>query len=141
MDKNGYVHFAGWLVGVSVALPIFLLVLHQLTGIDLRSSFSSVFPMMVAAAMSGIRYGRETGRRPSNSEAWSISIRLTGLGFALSVALILLLLPTVGGALPPLSPAYLAVIVAFMIGIYLVLARVFFALGAKNQVERGGKGS
>ncbi|WP_050928606.1 ABZJ_00895 family protein [Aestuariivita boseongensis] len=137
MEQSGYIRFAAWYVGVSIGLPIFLMILLQLTGLDLRSAFSFVFPMMISAVMAGTHYARRMGRVPTSGEAWAISVRLMALGFALSVGIILALFPVTGSLIPTLSPLTWAGVAAFVLLVFLALARVFFALGAKNHIDKG----
>ena len=103
--------FATFYLGLSIGLPVLIYLIRQYLGFDLSSGGISLIPIMLTTLNEGARFVRATGRRPDNREAW----KMAGLFALLGV---------------------IAVMVAVMAIVYVLVARVFFALGARSEVKR-----
>ncbi len=94
-----------------------------------------IIPGMVASLMAGQHFFGQSGRRPTNGEAWRYAAVFVLIEWIISlpIAYWLLkdLLPELEGAM-----AIIIGITAFMIVIQLLAARLFFGMGAKQEAKR-----
>lgn len=131
--------FATFYLGLSIGLPVLIYLIRQYLGFDLSSGGISLIPIMLTTLNEGARFVRATGRRPENREAWKMAGLFAVFGVMLSMllaAVVLVVAPAFLGDLSSLGLGFIAVMVAVMAIVYVLVARVFFALGARSEVKR-----
>lgn len=140
--KINYNRFTLVFLGMTIGMPILLMLVNALTGLELQNAGSTIIPMMIAAMVEGQGFARTDARRPTNGEAWMISFRLTAVALILSFVLAIvvkLLWPEIIASVP--SGWWVIVSVAIAV-IFVLVARIFLALGAKTAlraIEKSGK--
>lgn len=130
-----YKRFALVFLGMTIGLPLLLVAIGMLTGIDLNNAGTSIIPIMIASLIEGQHFARADARRPTSAEAWKIALQLTGLAVILSVGLAILsflIWPDLMGLVPLSWFGIIALVVALVM---FITSRVFFALGAKTQLR------
>lgn len=131
--------FATFYLGLSIGLPVLLYLIRQYLGFDLSSGGVSLIPIMLTTLNEGARFVRATGRRPENREAWKMAGLFALFGVMLSMllaAVVLVVAPALLGDLSSLGIGSVAAMVAVMAIVYILVSRVFFALGARSEAKR-----
>ncbi|MCR8824947.1 ABZJ_00895 family protein [Pseudosulfitobacter koreensis] len=131
--------FATIYLALSIGLPILLYLIRTYAGINLNSGGVSLIPIMLTTLNEGARFTRATERRPTNREAWKMAGLFALFGVMLSMllaAVVLVVAPLMLGDLTGLSLGLIAAMVAVMAIVYVLVARVFFALGARSEMRR-----
>ncbi|MCI2215405.1 ABZJ_00895 family protein [Sulfitobacter pseudonitzschiae] len=116
-----------------------LYLIRQYLGFDLSSGGVSLIPIMLTTLNEGARFVRATGRRPENREAWKMAGLFALFGVMLSMllaAVVLVVAPALLGDLSSLGIGFVAAMVAVMAIVYILVSRVFFALGARSEAKR-----
>lgn len=133
--------FLGWFVGLTIGLPILLLLIDWAVGVNLDSSAVSIIPMFIAAMQEGTAFAKAERRRPESKEAWKLAWRMTLLAAAATLILSVVhffIFPDLGIVLAQMEAgnfAILAVFVVLLFGFMFLVARFFFGLGARNQMK------
>ncbi len=131
--------FATIYLGLSIGLPILIHLIRTYAGIDLSSGGVSLIPVMLTTLNEGARFVRAAERRPTNREAWKMAGMFSLFGVMLSMllaAVVLVVAPEMLGDLSNMSFALIAAMVALMAVVYVLVARLFFSLGARSEMRR-----
>lgn len=129
------IRFCIWFVSLAVGLPLISMLIARVTGIDLGPAAVIFIPMMLTAMKEGSRFVKVEGRLPTREEARYISLRLAGMGIAISAVLGLILFAVLPGVFALFGALGwgLALVVTF--GLLLLNGRVFFGLGARTEAK------
>jgi uncharacterized protein YqhQ len=131
--------FATFYLGLSIGLPVLIYLIRQYVGINLSSGGVSLIPIMLTTLNEGARFVRATGRRPEGREAWKMAGLFALFGVMLSMllaAVVLVVAPAMLGDLSSLGFGFVAAMVVVMAVVYVLVARVFFGLGARSEARR-----
>lgn len=130
-----------WLVAIRFLLPIALVVLVHLTGIDLTNSGIPVISAILAAAVAGRIAARSFGRMSSWSELSVFAFAATFVFFVVNYAAYLLLaLSGIGPIQMPLfeywhSHGHIVFLMLFLTSVAFISNCVVFTLSAKVELK------
>ncbi len=134
-----YRRFLIWFVGLAISLPILLTGLQLLVGINLNSSATMIIPMMIAAQIQGAHFAETEGRLPKSGEAWQAARYMSVLGWLISVFLAAILLvinfDAISALLTLRGQLIAVVLLSLLFGLFLLLGRLFFGLGARQHFK------
>ncbi len=124
-----------------IGFVLLTVVLESFIGTELGNAFNLI-PQIVAAMLSGQRHGKRTGRRPENSFSWRAAMLMTLISTSLSIVFAIGLIAYMGpGDAAPLVDflrtqiAVIALVFLLVLGVYVLVSRYFFGLGAKQGVK------
>lgn len=133
--------FLAWFVGLTIGLPVLIMLIRETTGFDLNSSAVSIIPIFIAAMQEGIAFAKITKTRPETGQAWRLAGVMTLWAVVASVILAVVqwfVFPDFAQALAQLGRESAVLFAGFTVFYLLALflsARLFFGLGARNQMK------
>ena len=124
------------LIGISLVLYLAGRLFH----FNLRSSGATVVPIIVVSMLEGAGYAKAEGDMPRGSWAWQTSalFGLVGLGVSMAFAAFYMsAFPRgLGHFLTPVGFGALSTITVLMAAFFVLGARLFFWMGARNELKR-----
>lgn len=126
----------------AVAMAILDTVIQIYLGVDL-GNVTGLLPGMIGALAAGHRHGVRTAINPTSGFRWKAAFWMTVTSFALGLAMLgvfVILLPEgeiseVLDAFAGISAAWLFAIIAVVLVVQLLTARIFFGLGLKQAMK------
>jgi len=126
-------------LGLFVGLPIAFMLIARVTGFDMGSAAASILPIMMAAMIEGMHFVRTTGEKPRGGAAWRLALIMARMALFLSGAVVVIVMIAVPDLyaflVHVLSISGLLVIISVYTVLMVVLGRVFFGLGARNELK------
>lgn len=123
------------LIGVSVLIYVVRLFLNH----DLNSSGATVAPIILTAMLEGRDYVRAEGEAPKGAAAWQQSLMFGLVGIAVTMGFSAFFMAAIGGPLgallTPVGFATLTMMTGLMTVIFILGARLFFHMGARNELK------
>ena len=111
---------------------------------NLNSSGATVAPLILTAMLEGRDFARAEGRTPSGSWAWQQSLMFALVGVAVSMGAAAFFMGAMGGSLgvllTPVGFASLTMMTGLMTVIFILGARLFFHMGARNELKVQARG-
>lgn len=124
-----------------IGFVVLTVVLESFLGTELGNAFNLI-PQIVAAMLSGQRHGKRTGQRPESSFSWRAAFLVTLISTGLSIVFAIGLIAYMGpGDAAPLVDflrtqfVVLVPILLLVLGVYVLVSRYFFGLGAKQGAQ------
>ncbi|MEX0318503.1 MAG: ABZJ_00895 family protein [Ruegeria sp.] len=140
---SSILRFSFVFIATSVAIPIVILAVQLLLGINLSSSAVGFIPFMTAAMTEGQRYVKEFGDLPSKREMWLAAVLMGWVGMTLSFIM--------GGVLLAMSPELFTEMMQLPIAFWLfgfvivlivaiLMCRGAVGVGARSQLKQARRG-
>lgn len=129
---------------IVIGISLVLYVAGRYFNFNLRSSGATVIPIIVVSTLEGAAFARAEGTLPKGSWAWQISALFGLVGLGISMAFAAFFMSAFPGGLgyflSPVGFAALSTITVLM-GVFFILgARLFFWMGARNELKRETRG-
>jgi len=137
--KISYMRFTLIFIGLSVAIGVIAYLAETYFRLTIPSSGLSVVAPMLAAMDAGQKYAHNTHEIPPSGMAWRVAGKMTVIVMVISIPLSILVLYgaftedeslTRGTLIPIFASVFL-----FLSLVFWVMNRVFFTMGASNQLK------
>lgn len=123
------------MIGVVVATFALDVVLKALFDFEL-SAGGGILMVIVPAMVTGQYFFTLAGRLPEPHESWRYASFFVVMNMVVGLVIAAFVVgQDLAEAFAVLGVGYIAIGMFFLMGVYLVLARVFFAMGAKQQAK------
>lgn len=130
------------LIVIGISLTLYLA--GRYFNFNLRSSGATVIPLVVAVILEGADYARAERDLPKGNWAWQISALFGLVGMGISMAFAAFFMSAFPGGLghylTPVGFAALSTVTVLMGVLFVLGARLFFWLGARNELKRETRG-
>ncbi|QDC11073.1 hypothetical protein FHY55_18350 [Oceanicola sp. D3] len=133
--------YAGVYIAAAVGLAVLIWIADAAFGLRLPTGLSTALPPMLAALLEGQAFARAYRELAPNGEAWSIALRMTLVVAVINAVILLGMLLFTPQLADPEAFGIIAVVFVVLLGLVLVVNRVFFGMGVKSQLKalEGGK--
>lgn len=130
-----YLKFALLYAGLAFGVPIALMALYALTGINLWSASLATIPMMLASMGAGGWFATDQGRVPTRPEAWTMTLAFAGIGLGISLVQAAVIVAMDTTMLRWVLNIYVGWLFVGFVGFLVLAGRFFLSYGARSQIK------
>ena len=128
---------------ILIGISVILYVAARFLQFNLRSSGATVVPIILVTMLEGVAYARAEGEVPRGRWAWQQSLWFGLVGLGVSMAFAAFYMSAFPGGLglylTPVGFAALSTVTVLMAVFFILGARLFFWMGARNELKRKGR--
>ncbi|WP_299847080.1 ABZJ_00895 family protein [uncultured Roseovarius sp.] len=129
---------------ILIGISLLLYLAGKFFNFNLRSSGATVVPIILVTMLEGVDFAKAQGETPKGSWAWQQSALFGFVGLGITMAFAAFFMSAFPGGLgqflTPVGFAALSTITVIMAVFFVVGARLFFWMGARNELKRQSRG-